>query len=216
MATKRPISAATTAPSCPVFTRILDAARRHFISMGVNRITMDDLAGELGMSKKTLYAHFPGKEALIAHLMERKIAEVREGMHAIADDLDAPFADRVHRMATFIVRQTSEISPVFLRDLERHHPALFARIEAVRAEILPEVWGKVLASGAEQGLVRAELDPRFLSEMMLTTLQQMLRPAVLDRLELPPHEIIDRMLTILFNGILTPAGRKAYEKGPSR
>lgn len=219
MAAKRPASppaAAPVQPAASVYSRIADAARRHFTALGFSRITMDDLAGELGMSKKTLYAHFPGKEALIAHLMETKIAGVRNGMRTIVDDESVPVVDRAHRMMAFIVRQMSEVSPAFLRDLERHHPALFARMESVRAELLPQVWGKLLTEGVTEGLVRRELDPAFVSEMVLTTVQGLLRPATLDRLQLLPHEVIDRVLTVVFAGILTPAGRKAYEKGPSR
>ncbi len=45
--------------------RIVDATRVHFFSHGFRRVTMDDLAAELGISKKTLYAHFPGKFDLL-------------------------------------------------------------------------------------------------------------------------------------------------------
>src|SRR5437867_6485759 len=45
--------------------RIVDAARVHFFSHGFRSVTMDDLAQELGISKKTLYAHFPGKFDLL-------------------------------------------------------------------------------------------------------------------------------------------------------
>jgi len=45
--------------------RIVDAGRAHFFSHGFRSVTMDDLAGELGISKKTLYAHFPGKIDLL-------------------------------------------------------------------------------------------------------------------------------------------------------
>jgi AcrR family transcriptional regulator len=212
--TPPPAGAAAAVPS--VAARIAAAARRQFTALGFSRITMDDLADDLGMSKKTLYAHFPGKEALVSFMMEAKIAEVRKGMKALVEDESVPVLERAHRMMAFIVRQMSEVSPAFLRDLERHHPALFARMESVRAEILPQVWGKLLADGVSDGLVRRELDPAFVSEMVLTTIQGLLRPATLDRLQLPPHEVVDRVLTVVFNGILTPTGRKAYEKGPSR
>ena len=75
---------------------------------------------------------------------------------------------------------------------------------------------RLLADGAAEGLIRSDLDPAFVSEMMLATARNLLRPDTLDRLKLEPREVIDQMLTILFNGILTPAGRKAYENGPSR
>ncbi|HQF39173.1 MAG TPA: TetR/AcrR family transcriptional regulator [Opitutaceae bacterium] len=209
-----PAAAPPAAP--PAAARIVAAARRQFIALGFSRTTMDDLAGELGMSKNTLYAHFPGKERIVSAIMEAKIHEVRTGMHGIAEDTSIPVMDRAHRMMAFIVRQMGEVSPAFLRDLARQHPALYARMETVRAEILPQVWGKLLADGAAEGLIRRDLDPAFVSEMMLATARTLLSPDALERLHLEPHEVIDQMLTILFNGILTPAGRKAYENGPSR
>lgn len=206
----------TTAPVEGPLARIVAAARRHFVAYGSSRTTMADLAGELGMSKKTLYAHFPGKEALIGFMLEQKIAEIRQGMRRLVEDESLPVLERAHRMMAFIVRHMSEVSPAFLRDLERQHPALYARMEAVRAEILPQVWQKLIADGVAEGVIRRELEPTFVSELMLTSVQALLRPAALDRLQLSPHEVIDRVLTVLFNGILTPAGRKAYENGPSR
>src|SRR2546426_8507248 len=56
--------------------RIVDAARAHFFSHGFRSVTMDDLAGELGISKKTLYAHFPGKIDLLQAVLADKFAGV--------------------------------------------------------------------------------------------------------------------------------------------
>src|SRR5882724_6016122 len=56
--------------------RIVDAARVHFFSHGFRSVTMDDLAEELGISKKTLYAHFPGKLDLLEAVLADKFAGV--------------------------------------------------------------------------------------------------------------------------------------------
>lgn len=45
--------------------RILEVARNQFFSLGFAKVTMDEIAEELGMSKRTLYQHFPGKKALL-------------------------------------------------------------------------------------------------------------------------------------------------------
>ena len=50
--------------------RILRAAREQLFTAGYNALTMDALAHELGMSKKTLYAHFAGKDAMIAVIID--------------------------------------------------------------------------------------------------------------------------------------------------
>src|SRR3984893_15166390 len=60
----------------PIRQRIVDAARSHFFSHGFRSVTMDDLAEELGISKKTLYAHFPGKIDLLEAVLTDKFAAV--------------------------------------------------------------------------------------------------------------------------------------------
>src|SRR5213076_2952341 len=64
--------------------RIVDAARVHFFSHGFRSVTMDDLAEELGISKKTLYAHFPGKIDLLEAVLTDKLASVEAEMKKAA------------------------------------------------------------------------------------------------------------------------------------
>src|SRR5215813_8550705 len=77
----------------PIRQRIVDAARIHFFSHGFRSVTMDDLAGELGISKKTLYAHFPGKfdllEAVLADKLTSVEATLKEITRAHPDDFPA-------------------------------------------------------------------------------------------------------------------------------
>jgi AcrR family transcriptional regulator len=210
-------SASSSSPSSPTFltaprARIVAAARRHFFQLGFARCTMDCLAGELGMSKKTLYAHFPTKEALVVAVIEDKVADFRAGLQALVDAAGLDFPERARRIVGHVAGQMGEISPIFLRDLERQMPDLFARIEAIRREVLPRVWSRMLTEGFERGHVRDDVEVPFICELVLLSVEGLLRPANLDRFSLAPRQVIDRVLSILFAGILTPAGRKAYEK----
>src|SRR5215208_3380680 len=63
--------------------RIVDAARAHFFSHGFRSVTMDDLAEELGISKKTLYAYFPGK----FDLLEAVLADKFRGVEAMLKEV---------------------------------------------------------------------------------------------------------------------------------
>src|SRR5215469_12163978 len=73
--------------------RIVGAARAHFFSHGFRSVTIDDLAEELGISKKTLYAHFPGKfdllEAVLADKLKGVEATLKQVTHAHPDDFPA-------------------------------------------------------------------------------------------------------------------------------
>src|SRR5947199_10727855 len=64
--------------------RIVEAARAHFFSHGFRSVTMDDLADELGISKKTLYAHFPSKIALLEAVLADKFAGVEAKLKEVA------------------------------------------------------------------------------------------------------------------------------------
>ena len=60
--------------------RILARARNDFLAQGFRSVTMDDLAAELGMSKKTLYVHFPSKKALLEAIVSDKFRSCRRGL----------------------------------------------------------------------------------------------------------------------------------------
>src|SRR5215831_7921758 len=78
--------------------RILAAAREQFLSHGFHRITMDDLAEGLGMSKKTIYAHFPSKSALLEAMLLDKFRCVEEELEAITSVCSAEFTTGLHRL----------------------------------------------------------------------------------------------------------------------
>ena len=63
--------------------RIVEAARAHFFSHGFRSVTMDDLAEELGVSKKTLYSHFPSKIALLEAVLADKFASLEANLEEI-------------------------------------------------------------------------------------------------------------------------------------
>jgi AcrR family transcriptional regulator len=192
--------------------RIVAAARLHFFRYGFARSTMDDLAVELGMSKKTLYRHFRRKEALVDELITRKSGEIIAGFEEILAAPDLSFAARGSRFVRHALIQLSEIQLPFLRDLRRFTPKLHARVEAVRASNIPRFWEQLLRAGIKAGAVRADVDAAFVARLVLVTLQSLLQPEILERLDVQPHEAVGGFFNLIFAGLLTNAGHADYEK----
>lgn len=201
--------ARTAAAASGPRARLAAAARAHFLRFGFARCSMDCIAAEVGMSKKTVYRHFRSKEALVEAVIEAKIAGFRAGLDAIMTDGQLDFPERARRVAAHIAGQMGEIAPVFLRDLERLLPALHARIEAVRREVLPRTWCRILEEGVARGHVREGPPPAFVAELLLASAEGLLRPAVLQRMDLAPGAVARDVLATVLGGILTPAGRRA-------
>src|SRR5947208_12079724 len=89
--------------------RIVEAARAHFFSHGFRSVTMDDLAEELGVSKKTLYAYFPGKIQLLEAVLANKFAGVEAKLNEITRAHPHDFATALHELLTNTQRELDEI-----------------------------------------------------------------------------------------------------------
>jgi AcrR family transcriptional regulator len=87
---------------------IVEAAGRLFFAPGSARVSMDDLARELGMSKKTIYRHFPDKRSLLTAVLDRQFAAVERTLVAATEDTEGqPFDVRVQR---FLIAAGSELA----------------------------------------------------------------------------------------------------------
>ncbi len=84
--------------------RLLAAADRLFYRQGLRVVSMDDIAAEAGLTKRTLYYHFASKDVLIAAYLERRLDEAR---HAMADDPDEAPKPRILRAFADLERAVS-------------------------------------------------------------------------------------------------------------
>ena len=112
---------------------------------------MDDLAEELGISKKTLYAYFPGKfdllEAVLADKLTGVEATLKEVTRAHPDDFPATLRE----LLAGTQRELDEIKPPFVRDMRQKAPDVFKLVERRRAALIQRYMGKFFARRATAG-----------------------------------------------------------------
>src|ERR1700710_538120 len=108
MSDKTPSSSPPVTPALtdPVRTRIITEARRHFLAHGFRGVTMDDLAAELGMSKKTLYAHFSGKSELLQAVVEDKLRSADADFGAITCKFSTDFLGALQELLACVRRHS--------------------------------------------------------------------------------------------------------------
>jgi AcrR family transcriptional regulator len=191
--------------------RILQAARVHLFAYGYTALTMDELAAELGMSKKTLYVHFPSKDDLVGEILRGFIAEIRASADTLFRDESLSFTVKLHRFSEAMVNRL-RINPHIFRDLQRAAPHMYRQIEELRHKNIPHIFGQMIREGQAAKMVRADIDPDFAVEFWRPAIQALMHPDSLERLQLSPDEIFRRAINLFFGGLLTPAGRKDHEK----
>jgi AcrR family transcriptional regulator len=195
-----------------VRTRILAAARAHLFSYGYSALTMDELAAELGLSKKTLYVHFPGKDALVGEILDGFVLEVRTSADALFADRSLSFTAKLHRFIKAMVERFARMNQHVFRDLQRSAPHIYRHIEELRHNNIPHVFGQMIREGQAAGMVRADLDPAFAIEFWRPAIQSLMHPDTIERLHATPDQVFARAVDLFFGGLLTTAGRKDYEK----
>src|SRR5436305_1197093 len=195
------------APAGTARRRIVAGARRHFFAHGFRRVTMDDLAAELGMSKKTLYTHFPAKAELVEAAIDAKFRELDNELRAIGTAGPADFPGEFRRLVDCVRRHTSDIAPPFLDDVRRAEPELFRRIEARRTGLLQRSFGRLFADGRRAGMVRKDVPPTVVIEILLVALHAVLTPQKLTELGLTPRAGFTAVLAVILNGVLVADGR---------
>jgi AcrR family transcriptional regulator len=186
--------------------RIVAAARRHFFAHGFRGVTMDDLAEELGMSKKTLYAHFPSKAALLEAMLLDKLRSVETDLERITAE-PPDFLDTLHQLLACVQRHTAEIQPPFVRDVQREAPETFQVVETRRRQMIQRHFGKLLGEGRREGLIRKDIPLSLIIEILLGATQAIMNPPKLAELGITPKIGFTAILTLILEGAMTPQGR---------
>lgn len=182
--------------------RIVAAARRIFFVGGFRSVTMDQLARELGMSKKTVYEHFPGKTSLVLEAILNKLQDVDRELGQIASGGSTDFAEQLQLMFGCVQRHADEIQPPFLRDI-RLHPELFSDFELKRGELARRHFERIIREGRKAAIIREDIPDGVITEMMLTALEKIMNPSKLAELDLTPRAGISAILAVIMRGIRT-------------
>ncbi|HTG51923.1 MAG TPA: TetR/AcrR family transcriptional regulator [Candidatus Tectomicrobia bacterium] len=188
--------------------RIVDAARGHFFSHGFRSVTMDDLAEELGISKKTLYAYFPGKFDLLEAVLAAKFTDVEATLKEVTRAHPDDFPTTLRELLAGTQRELDEIKPPFVRDMRQKAPEVFKLVERRRAALIERYMGKFFVDGQRLGMVRKDVPAKLIIEILLAMVQAIINPSKMEELGMMPKEGYSGILKIVLEGALTPKGRK--------
>lgn len=191
----------------PASQRIVTAARAHFFAHGFRSVTMDDLADELGMSKKTLYASFASKTALLQAVLMDKFRNVESDLDAIMAQRSDDTLTALQRFLACMQRHTEEIQPPFVRDMRREAPELFRVIETRRRQLIQRYFGKIFADGRSAGIIRKDIPVELIIEILLGAVQAIMNPAKMGELGLDPRSGYGSIISVILDGVMVKKGR---------
>lgn len=187
--------------------RIVAGARRHFFAYGLRGVTMDDLAKELGMSKKTLYAHFPSKMALLKAVLLNKLHNIEADLEEITSVCASDFPTALRQLLACIQKHSDEAQPPFVRDIEGEAWEQIKSIQAQGRQMIYRQFGKFLDEGQKAGIIRQDIPTKLVIEILLGARDAIMNPEKLSELEIMPKIAVAAIITVILEGVITETGR---------
>ena len=188
--------------------KILYFTHAKFITEGFYKTTMDEIARDLQMSKKTIYKHFESKEELLENVCGMRMKLMEEFLDEVVDSDE----DAITKFLKIIHKQKSmsmNCSPVWFRDLEIHAPHLSREFAKVRQDKVTKIMSKLLEQGKKEKVV--EHVP---VDIIITALNGAIEAVTHADFVLNSkysfHEAMRITAEIFFNGFLTDLGKEKF------
>jgi len=191
--------------------RIVDAASDKFLRDGFSSVTTDEIAADLGISKKTLYQHFDSKKNLLESVIDRFTHEVELQVKGITLDNSLEFTAKIELMLMLIARRLSRIRQPLIKDIRRSAPELWDRIQKFRKKHIISRFEELISEGIVNGEIRDDLDPTLLMLILTRLFDSVLTPEVLADIPYSTNEVFSAVMDTFFAGILSPKGIEKYK-----
>jgi len=157
--------------------RILDTAFGLFRQYGTRSITMDDIATRMGISKKTLYAHFVDKDDMVVHAISRFLEVLQEAERMIRERA-ANAIEELFESMNMMDEKLRNMNPVIMLDLQKFHARAFLVFQEYRNNSLRASIRANLERGIAEGLYRKDLEVGVLTQFRIASAMLCFQPEV--------------------------------------
>ncbi|MCB9495326.1 MAG: TetR/AcrR family transcriptional regulator [Fibrobacteria bacterium] len=199
-----------------VRAKIVRKASEEILVRGYTRVTMDDIASGLGMSKKTLYRVFPGKREMLMAVLTDVTGEIERGLLSLMERAEDDFTAKLRRVMEYVGIQYSRLGEGFLDDLRNAEPEILANLENFREDLVRKYFHTLVEEGIEKGAFRKDIDARVLSMVYLASIRYIVHPRTMLTLETTALRAYENVFRLLFEGMLTDESRSRYRLSMDR
>jgi len=183
---------------------IVEAARRLFLGPGLARVSMDDLARDLGMSKKTIYRHFPDKRSLLTAVLDRQFAGIERALASAAEEAAGqPFDVRVQRFLIAAGTELGRIGAAQLATGRGGDLTLRLYVEQCVDSTIYRPLGELFRDGHRRGLLAAP--PELLGEITRGALERLLNSRLPQELDYTAADLLRATVDTVLYGAIRPA-----------
>ena len=188
--------------------KIINKAKEMFLRLGFKSITMDDIACEMCISKKTIYKYFSNKDILIEESIQAVHKEIRATLNKIAEENFNAIEENfeVKRMFREMFK-SAESSPIY--QLKKHYPEIYDKVLSMQVSVCEDCFRQNITKGIREGLYRENLDVDNYVKFYYTLIFNINENTMLEK---DAHELEVKALEYHIRAMATLAGIIELEK----
>ncbi len=186
---------------------ILDVAYRRFADFGFKKVTIDEIAAELGISKKTVYKFFSSKEELLREVVLLRMKLLLEAFEKI-QSMKESSVDKIQAISEIVGTHINEQWQRILTEVRLNAPNLFREIDAIIQKQLALGWQKLFVEGQKGGWIRKDIDPVVFTTAYIGVVRELMKTDFLSKHALTESEVPKQVFRMFTEGVLTEKGRK--------
>ncbi|WP_310991525.1 TetR/AcrR family transcriptional regulator [Aequorivita marina] len=185
--------------------KIINKSTDLFLKLGFKSVTMDDIATEMAISKKTIYTHFKNKTELVKECAFSVLNSISEGIDEICA-LDIDPIEELFQIKKFIMQKLKDDQTSAQFQLQKYYPEISRKLHHNQLEKMLECTRKNIKKGISEGLYRPSLDSDFIGRLYFMGITGIQNEALFPVAKFSPTYKTEEYLEYHLRGIVTPEG----------
>lgn len=183
-----------------------------YLKFGIRSVTMDDVAQEFGISKKTLYHYFIDKKDLVSQVidyyLENSMFEFNEAREGNAIDYYYCLREHISEILKYFNNNNIEF------DLKKQYPRLYKRVHIRKREKIFRDTVLTINKGITEGLFRSDLDVELIAKLQVGRMLYTLNPdnEIFTDSEVAKIDLFDKVMDYHMHAICTPKGIEYFKE----
>lgn len=182
-----------------------------YLKYGIKSVTMDDVARELGISKKTLYLHFKDKDHLVSSVIKYKMDSQHEAMRKVCK-MKVNAIEELLMVSKLITQFLKNVNPSATYDLQKYYPEIWKNISRDRRDHIYQQISDNMKRGIKEGLYRSDLNIDIIAHFYLFRLEMSNTLDLIVENKYSYEEIFNNFFSYHIRGIANQKGIEYLER----
>lgn len=202
-----------------IHAKVLEVSQTLFFKYGYSNVTTDNIALEVGITKKTLYHYFISKKEILDKVVSQVKNKLTNEIFSILLKEEYSYPEKLKRIITTFAVTLSAITTNFLYDVQKNVPDVWKLINEFKRDTVINHFSKVFDEGIKNGHINKNVNKEFTILIFMSAIDNLFNPYFLKQLpqdilkQIPnsANDIFEGIVNVIYEGILTDETKKQYK-----